>query len=333
MDVILNSKQINLFSKLNITSFIAITLVACGGGGGDGAGEVAIDDASDINSESGITNTSGSYITTAAQVYFTQAGLGGIYAVEPHFAKFALYHEESGQKVTACDNSGEKSINVQKSGPEESLNPGDNLTVTYLHCDNGKGVQEGTSSIDIIENNEVSNMDFRAIYDSVSDKIIDGGPLIVNMRIKQEGLGDANIVGINSDRYEIDGSYKGNPNTIEHPAPHYEDDKARFSRMIIERYQNDSTNDTYLYWDLDLLNKENTAFSYTTTVLDDMKIINSVLSAGRYSVFYQGDRIEVTVAGPDIVQVILDENNDGSIEEQQQMTNDQFIAEALIVAQ
>ncbi|MEW8153681.1 MAG: hypothetical protein AB2765_03820, partial [Candidatus Thiodiazotropha endolucinida] len=81
------------------------------------------------------------------------------------------------------------------------------------------------------------------------------------------------------------------------------------------------------------LNKENTAFSYTTTVLDDMKIINSVLSAGRYSVFYQGDRIEVTVAGPDIVQVILDENNDGSIEEQQQMTNDQFIAEALIVAQ
>ncbi|MEW8187117.1 MAG: hypothetical protein AB2794_19190, partial [Candidatus Thiodiazotropha endolucinida] len=63
MDVILNSKRINLFSKLNIASFITITLVACGGGGGDGAGDVAIDDASDINSETGIANTSGNYIT------------------------------------------------------------------------------------------------------------------------------------------------------------------------------------------------------------------------------------------------------------------------------
>jgi hypothetical protein len=153
------------------------------------------------------------------------------------------------------------------------------------------------------------------------------------MRIKVEQLGEVSVTGINSDRYETDGSFKGNPNTIDHPAPHYEDYKVRFSKMIIERYQNNSTEDSYLYWDIDVLDKEDSAFSYTTVVLDDLRSDNTGLASGRYSVIYQGDRIEVTIAGADNVQVILDRNNDGSVEEQQQMTNDQFFAAGIFVEQ
>ncbi|MCU7806144.1 MAG: hypothetical protein KZQ96_23470 [Candidatus Thiodiazotropha sp. (ex Lucinoma borealis)] len=341
MDMTLNTKHIKLLSSLNIASFLTMALVACGGGGGgtdgstDGSTDVSTVDSTvgDINSDTDFSSTSENYVTTAAMVYFTQASLGGIYAVKPLFSKLVLYYEESGQKVTACDNSGEKNINVQKSRPENSLNPGDNMTVTYLHCNDGEGAQEGTLSIDIIENSEVSNSDFRTILDSVSNKILDGATIIGNMRIKQEELSEANVIGINSDRYETDGAFKGNPNTTEHPAPHYEDDKYRFSKMIFEKYQDDSTNDTYLYWDIDFHDKDNTAFSYATTVLDDVKIINSALSSGKYSVLSQGDRIEVTIAGTDNIHVILDKNNDGSVEEQQQMTSNQFFAAGFVVTQ
>jgi hypothetical protein len=333
--IIINSKHTNLISKLSIASFLMIALIACGGGGGgdgDDTGDGVVSDTSDTNSDTGNT-ISENYVSIASQVYFAQASLGGIYSVEPLFTRLTLYYEESGQNVTACDSSGEKNINTQKSGPDNSLNPGDNLTITYLNCNNGEGAQEGTVSLDIIENREASNSDFRTIFDTVVNKTLNGDSIIQNMRIKQEILGEADVVGVNSDRYETDGTFKGNPNTTEHPAPHYEDENVRFSKMIYEKYNDYSTNDTYLYWDIDVLDKEGTAFSYTTTVLDDVKGNNSGLSSGRYSVIYQGDRIEVTIAGPDNIQVILDRNNDGSVDEQQQMTDDQFIVEGLNIDQ
>jgi hypothetical protein len=343
MDVEINSKRSRLLSKLNITSFLIIALVACGGGGGSGESPVGVvsdttgdstsDNTSDSDNVPGISNTSESYVTMAAQVYLAQSSLGGIYAVKPLFSKLALYYMGTGQEVIACENSGEKNTNAQKSGDERSLNPGDNLTVTYQQCDDGEGIKEGTSTIDIIENDEVSGSELRTIFDYVSNGTLNGAPKLVNMRIKVEQLGEVSVTGINSDRYETDGSFKGNPNTIDHPAPHYEDYKVRFSKMIIERYQNNSTEDSYLYWDIDVLDKENSTYSYTTVVLDDLRGGNTGLVSGRYSVIYQGDRIEVTIAGADNVQVILDRNNDGSVEEQQQMTNDQFIAQGFIIEQ
>lgn len=338
MDFIKNSKLIYLFAKLNIASFIAVALFACGGGSGgggtDGTSDGIVDDVndtSDINSDTDNTNMSDNYVATAASVYLSQASMGGIYTVEPALAKLVLYYSDSSQEVTTCDISGEKSFNMQKSGPERSISPGDSLTITFMQCNDGEGVQEGASSINIIEHSEVSNNDSRTIYDSVRNKSLNGEPIIENLRIKHEELGEANVAGINSDRYETDGSFKGNPTLNEHPAPHYEDESYRFSKMVFEKYQDDSTEDTYIYWDIDVIDKENSAFSYTTTVMDDIRINNSGLSAGRYSVIYQGDKIEVTIAGADNIQVTLDENNDGTVDEQQQITDDEFFAAGIVV--
>jgi hypothetical protein len=270
-------------------------------------------------------------VKTAVQVYLTQVSIGGIYAVKPAFAQLELCYKEAGQTVTACDNSGEMNVNVQKSGPKRSLNPGDNMSITYQQCDDGEDVQEGTLSDDIFENNEIGNTESRAIYDYMSNKLLDGISITQTMRIKEEKLGEVSVVGINSDRYETDGSFKGNPNTIEHPAPHYEDDKARFSKMIFERYFDDLASVNYYYWDIESQDKENSNFSYTTTVLDDVRINELGLYSGRHFVIIQGDRIDVTIAGVDNIQVTLDRNNDGTVEEQQQMTANELFAAGIII--
>ncbi|MES9972424.1 MAG: hypothetical protein ABW092_20515 [Candidatus Thiodiazotropha sp.] len=344
MDIIINDKHKSIFSKLSITLFVATALVACGGGGGgggddgvtDGTGDGVVDDVSDVSDVNNDTNTpvtSDDYLATAASVYISQASLGGIYAVQPAFAKLSLYYSESGQEVTACTISGEKQFDRQKSGPDRSVSAGDTMTVTYQQCDDGDGAQAGTMSINIVEHSEVSNIESRTLYDSIENKTMNGVSHIQNLRIKEEELGEADVSGINSDRYEADGSFKGNPNSADHPAPHYEDESYRFTRMIFEKYQNDSTNDTYLYWDIDVVDKGTSAFSYTTTVEDDIRINNSGLSSGSYSVIYQGDKIEVTIAGTENIQVTFDQNNDGTIDDQQQITDDEFFAAGFVVPQ
>jgi hypothetical protein len=330
--MVINFKYINIFSKLSVALFLAVSFIACGGG--DGSGEGPIDDTTetgDTNNGTDNSITSENYVSRAAQVYMTMTSLGGIYAVKPLFSRLALYYEESGQTVSACNNSGEKNINAQKSGPERSLNPGDNMTVTYLQCDDGEGVQEGSLSIDIIENNEVSNTESQTLFDSVSSKTLNGVSITQNMRIKEEKLGEANVVGINSDRYEVDGSFRGNPNTTEHPAPHYENDIVRFSNMVFERYNDESISANYYYWDIESHDKENSDFSYTTIVLDDLRSTELGLSSGRYSVVMQGDLIEVTIAGVDNIQITLDRNSDGTVEEQQQMTANDFFAAGISI--
>jgi hypothetical protein len=329
MDIVTDTKTISLFSKLSTASFLTIALVACGGGDGDGnelsdgPGQGTLGDDSSNEDNSIVSDN---YVETALRVYATQVSAGGIHALDAGSADYFLEMGENGQEVTACDISGEKSTNVEKSGLDDTLNPGDNMTTTYLQCDNGKGNLEGTASINIIEYNEVSNTESSVLYDYFKNITLNGEPRIKNMRIKRESLNEESVFGINSDRYEADGSFKGNPNMIEHPAPHHEDNSGRFSRMIFERYENDSTDEISLYWDLEFQDYENSTFSFTTTVLEDVRINELGMYAGHYFVITQGDRIEVIAAGADNIQVTLDRNNDGTIDEQQQMTFNDFFA-------
>ncbi|MBT3058093.1 MAG: hypothetical protein AB2747_20280 [Candidatus Thiodiazotropha taylori] len=333
MDLVINSKYSSLLSQFSIAIFFACTLVACGGGGsGNGENDGLGDGTSgNDNSNVDILPVSEDYVGTAARVYVTQSSLGGVYAADTIFAHMALYYNDSGQEVMACEIGGEKNVNMQKSGPARSLSSGDSMTTTFLQCDEGDGVKEGNYSIVFIEYDEVSNVESRQLLEVVSNGSVDGETKIKNMRIKNEVLGEESVIGINSDRYEIDGSFKGNPRTGQLATPHYEDDKVRISRMVFERYFDDSISVNQLYWDTEAHDKENSDFSYTTTVLDDMRADENGLYSGSYFLIIQGHRIDVTIAGFDNIQVVLDRNNDGTIDEQQQLTNNDFFAAAIII--